>query len=591
MISRLLKPTLATVLLCLICLSGAATAQLRLPSPEEALSSPGMEKMAGILFSRRFEKGGGWGGKPDILPPTAPESVRVQKIVTRLAESVALDRPNVVFQAKVVRQDEVNAFCIPGGYIYVYTGLIKHIDKSHPENPDDALAAVLGHEIAHAVLRHGLKDWAQKKQYEKILEDRELFMEVLMASSREQEFEADRYGALYAVRAGYAITAAQDVFANFPKSRQIYDRGLSTHPTGEERAAQLERFERQLKTMVGLWDESFKASSAGRFDQASIALEILEAEFPNLPSVHNNLGWAYYRSYEKTDPTPSKEHPAYSFVADLGIKVRGAADGDLVLLNEAKDEFRKALGLNPDMVEAYEGSALCSLELGEFKAASESLKKVQALQPDRPQTLNLLGILAAREGKAEQASNLYQQALKKDKSFAPAHYNLSLAHQALGKTALAEKSRESFLALEPQGYWAEKAAQGLGQNVAQVTKDESLGNVTLGVSRTTLVKALGEPTKTYNSFTELERLDYPQQGLVVWLNQDQVKIIESTRHNPEKTPLKLGDKAEQVRTALGNPATTGRSDQGRESWSYPARGLSVLLKSGEVVGFVVGSSR
>ena len=65
----------------------------------------------------------------------------------------------MVFQVKLIDDDDINAFCIPGGYIYVYTGLLEHIDRNHQQNTEDALAVVLSHELAHAVLRHALKEW------------------------------------------------------------------------------------------------------------------------------------------------------------------------------------------------------------------------------------------------------------------------------------------------------------------------------------------------------------------------------------------------------------------------------------------------
>lgn len=578
-------PVVALTLFLALC--GMSQAQLRLPDPQECLSSPGMEKMAGILFSRRLESG--MMGKLDILPPDAPQSQRVQKLVSQLAKSVIMDRPNVVFQAKVVRNSEVNAFCIPGGYIYVYTGLLDHIDSSHKENSEDALALVLGHEIAHAVLRHGIKDWAESKEYADILKDPKVFQNVLLANSRTQEFEADRYGALYALRAGFSLSAGADVFDKFPRSRQIYDRGMASHPSGEERVAQLKKFEKQMATTVAMWDESLKAAAIGRYDQASIALEILEAEFPNLPSIHNNLGWVYYRLYEKTDPTPMKEHPAYAYVDQLGIRVRGA-DGDVVILNEAADAFEKALRLNPSMPEAYEGSALCALEAGELGKAEELLKKAETLASDRPQLKNLQGILASRQGSAEQALNFYQEAVKESPDFAPAHFNLALVQTELGQTEAASKNFQKFLALEPEGHWATVARKNSGQAVAAATpvqRTDKLGPVSLGDSKENVIKALGQPSQASTSATQLERLEFPDQGMVVWLDSDLVKMVSSNRQAPGQSGLKIGDSSSLVEAGLGRPVRVQPSDNGAV-WSYPGRGLSVVVLDDKVSEFILG---
>lgn len=583
---KLRVPLIAAALF--LSLSGLSQAQLRLPDPQEALSTPGMEKMAGILFSRRLESG--MMGNFEVLGNDTPESQRVQKIVSQLAKAVSMDRPNVVFQAKVVRNSEVNAFCIPGGYIYVYTGLLNHIDAAHPNNSDDALALVLGHEIAHAVLRHGLKDWAESKEYANILKDPQLFQSVLLANSRSQEFEADRYGALYTLRAGYAVSAGSDVFEKFPSSRQIYDRGMGSHPSGEERVVQLKKFEKQMLGMISLWDEALKASAAGRYDQASVALEILEAEFPNLPSIHNNLGWVYYRIYEKTDPTPMKEHPAYGFVDQLGIRVRGA-DGDVVILNEAADAFNKALRLNPSMPEAYEGSALCALEAGDLEKATEILQKADALASDRPQLKNLQGILAARQGASDQALNLYRQAITENPSFAPAHFNLALVQSELGQTQAAQESFEKFLALEPDGHWAGVARKSAGQAVAVAVpakRADKLGPVTLGDSRESVVKALGEPSSSSKSATQMEKLEFSQHGLVVWIDDNQVKMVSSQKQSPEEGDLRIGDPESKVETAFGKPLKVQSVDKGTV-WSYPGRGLSVVLVDSKVSEFILAA--
>ncbi|CAN0283957.1 unnamed protein product, partial [Chrysoparadoxa australica] len=68
-----------------------------------------------------------------------------------LSSSEVAYRDEFVWQLKIINADVLNAFATPGGYIYVYTGLINYLD-----NPDD-LAGVIGHEIAHADRRHSIK--------------------------------------------------------------------------------------------------------------------------------------------------------------------------------------------------------------------------------------------------------------------------------------------------------------------------------------------------------------------------------------------------------------------------------------------------
>lgn len=566
---------------------GPATAQLRLPDPSTALASPGVEKMAGILFSRRFESGFG-GARPNVLPPDAPESKLVQKVTDRLAAAVAMDRPNIVFQAKVVEDPSINAFCIPGGYIYVFTGLLTHLEEKHPGEVEEALAAIMGHEIAHAVLRHSLKSWAESEDFEAVLKDRAVFQQVLLASSRAQEFEADRYGALYALRAGYPLSSAVQVFERFPGSRSLYSSGAETHPSGEERVQALNKYREQVEGMVALWDEALKAASTRQFNNAVVALEILEAEFPNLPSVHNNIGWVYFQMYEDTRPKKPEQQLAYSYVSNLGLRVRGAAvEGDLLTLREAERAFQTALSLSPDMVEAAEGAAACALEQGNFEAAAALLQPLLADNPQRASLHNLLAVVRERQGQVEQAAALYQQA----GDFAPAVYNLALLESKRQHADQAQKLFARYLELDGSGYWADQARRHMGAQptaAAETTQPvREVAGIGLGASADQVQAALGAPTgsRALQSGTELRSYE----GLEVALAGFGVSRI--TVSSPERGPVgpvAVGMAEAEVLEKLGTPAVR-RSADGLTYWTYPSHGLALGLREGAVAEIVLGA--
>lgn len=558
--------------------TGSAVAQLRLPDPKEALSSPGMEKMAGILFSRRLESDFSIAGK--ILPSDDPRCRKVQAVVDRLARSVAMDRPGVVFQVKLIDDDEVNAFCIPGGYIYVYTGLLDHIDRHHPDDVENATAVVLSHEIAHAVLRHGLKEWAASKDFQNVLKDEATFRKMLLAYSRSQEFEADRYGALYAVRAGFRFSSSIDVFRAFPDYRHIFSGNEpGSHPTGAERVAQLEKYKKQLETLMAMWDESLLAADSDRLDQASIALEILEAEFPNLPSVHNNLGWVDYRLYEKTDTTPGPQVASYTYVKDMGIRIRGLG-GDTWALKEAQEQFRVALSLNPDLVEALEGSALCSLELGQVAQAEQFLTSAVKLAPRRAETQNLLGILAARKGDAESARGMYRGVIALNASYAPAYYNLGLITEGAER----EKALKTFLTHQPSGYWAQQAQSMLGHAPGPAeARPVEMAGVRLGSTEESVISHLGQPQSRTELPSDTVALDFGASKPRVWLRPTEgVSAIEIL--SGEFSGVTVGDSSQVLRKALGEPSAKRPGVDGEEAWIYPDLALTVLLREDRVHG-------
>lgn len=169
--------------------------------------------------------------------------------LTRIGRQLAAvsTRPDYPYRFRVIEDQSINAFALPGGPIYVTSGLMRFA-QGRPE----WLAAVLAHEIAHVARRHA----AEQIQRQAWLG---LGIEVLtgggaaqqvallaanleeLGFSRNQEREADTYGAVYLLRAGYdPAIEAQFLDA---LTRQAGNGGssfLRTHPTGRERVARLQ---------------------------------------------------------------------------------------------------------------------------------------------------------------------------------------------------------------------------------------------------------------------------------------------------------------------------------------------------------------
>jgi predicted Zn-dependent protease len=202
----------------------------------------------------------------------------VRKMGARLVS--ALPRKDYAYQFYVVEDPSPNAFTIPGGTIYVHTGLIKFAEDS------DALAGVMAHEIGHAFERHPAK--AMSRQYgvqrlsSLIFKGDKAGLQnvafqlagnaVLLRYSRDDEFQADEVGYLILKRAGYKT----DGLLRFFSKLQTLERGgfsipfLSTHPPTPERIARLKAFENgQLIPQVTLEGEPVAVPRSGLVSQAA----------------------------------------------------------------------------------------------------------------------------------------------------------------------------------------------------------------------------------------------------------------------------------------------------------------------------------
>ena len=163
------------------------------------------------------------------------------------------------WQFNLVNNPEANAWAMPGGKVVVYTGLLPITQN------EAALAMVMGHEIAHAVLQHGNERMSQGliQQFGGVAlsvalssqpaQTQNLFMNAygvgsqvgaILPFSRKQELEADRYGMIWAAMAGYNPREAITLWQRMEKASngQAPPQFLSTHPSSGNRINQLEKY-------------------------------------------------------------------------------------------------------------------------------------------------------------------------------------------------------------------------------------------------------------------------------------------------------------------------------------------------------------
>ena len=198
--------------------------------------------------------------KNKVVSSGTKDADMVRRVGNKVADAVkkfyidkglphALD--NYIWEFNLVESKENNAWCMPGGKMVVYTGLLPITQN------ETALAIVLGHEITHAVVGHGKERMSQELAAQNLgalagaalgsdIKAVNIFNTVygvgteygaLLPNSRKQELEADHYGLIFAAAAGYNPQIAIDFWTRMaaPGNGQKPPIFLSDHPSDEQR--------------------------------------------------------------------------------------------------------------------------------------------------------------------------------------------------------------------------------------------------------------------------------------------------------------------------------------------------------------------
>jgi Zn-dependent protease with chaperone function len=215
--------------------------------------------------------------KKGALDKDPAQVQRVKAIVSRLVPQVATFRPDALkwpWEAHVISIDEANAWCMPGGKMAIYTGLIQRLQLT-----DDEIAAVMGHEIAHALREHSREQISRQMGTQMAigiagalfgvgelgqgLGNMVADVTLNLPKSRLHETEADRIGVELAARAGYDPQAAIRLWQKMAKgsSGGQPPKWLSTHPSHEDRLSDLQAYSQKV---MPLYQAAKGGPSAGK---------------------------------------------------------------------------------------------------------------------------------------------------------------------------------------------------------------------------------------------------------------------------------------------------------------------------------------
>jgi metalloendopeptidase OMA1, mitochondrial len=226
----------------------------------EKVVNPETGRAARVALSSDQEQALGLQGYREVLSQSdvvnqGPEYEMVVRVAKRLVNAIGEDGRGFEWHVSLVRGEQANAFCLPGGKIVVYTGILPYT------RTESALAAVMGHEIAHAIARHGSQRMVRTNIAQTLMmgaqmsftdmdpRQRQMVLAALGAGaqfgvilpfSREHENEADAMGLFYTARAGYD---PQEAIAFWQRMEEAGGKQpsefMSTHPSHATRIAHL----------------------------------------------------------------------------------------------------------------------------------------------------------------------------------------------------------------------------------------------------------------------------------------------------------------------------------------------------------------
>ena len=214
-------------------------------------SSEEVNRLSAVSYSEQNQKA----KEKNILVTSGPTYERLKLIANRLipqTEAFRDDTRQWDWRLTLIDAPTLNATCAPGGKITFYTGIIEQLNLT-----DDEIAAIMGHEIAHALREHGREQVSQAAAQNVLVNiamavagpygsavsaaNQVAQYAIVLPNSRENETEADAIGLELAARAGYNPMGAITVWQKMLKATKgnSSPEFLSTHPSGETRIEQL----------------------------------------------------------------------------------------------------------------------------------------------------------------------------------------------------------------------------------------------------------------------------------------------------------------------------------------------------------------
>ncbi|MBI5068190.1 MAG: tetratricopeptide repeat protein [Deltaproteobacteria bacterium] len=284
----------------------------------------------------------------------------------------------IPFRFRALRDPRPNAFCLPNGAIYVASGMLARMES------EAELAALLGHEMAHAIHRHALRELRTSQNTGAVMATLGamvgagaqpgglIYMASVSGYSRDMEREADREGLALATAAGYDATLAPHLFErlrDFAVAEKLPEGSayFASHPRLEERIASMR------EALAGAPSRGEAGAERYRQQTARLLLENARIELGRgrLANAREQLG-----RFQKERPGDAAGHLA------LGeLERREGGEGSAA---RAAAAYRKALEIEPRSAEAWRGLGLVLQRSGQAEESRRALRRYLELAPAAP---------------------------------------------------------------------------------------------------------------------------------------------------------------------------------------------------------------
>ncbi|WP_297457321.1 M48 family metalloprotease [Persephonella sp.] len=341
----------------------------------------------------------------------------VQEYVSQLGQEIAKHTPRKLnYKFYVVNTDVINAFALPGGFIFVNRGLILALDK------EDQLAGVLGHELAHVNARHHAKFlekmygmnllmnlaaiFAYQTKYGNVLmQFGGLGAQLLSLKwSRDQESEADRYGIRFTYNAGYDPRGLIETFYIFKKLDKIHQpEWLLTHPLPDTRIKQAKRIISRLDLNKPLKKDS------PRFHYIKKKLEKTKPSYDlykkaKIKLIKDKNLVAALNLVDKAIKLYPENNAALALKSYILLKQEKYADGVKYAVKAAQID---GMFFRPHFFAGFG-----YFKLKKYRESIKYLTKAKVLIPNFPDTYYFLGRDYEALGEISKAIKNYEKALK-----------------------------------------------------------------------------------------------------------------------------------------------------------------------------------